>query len=128
MGGPAACCVTKKELLEIGGFDEIYLNGCEDVDLCLRMTSKIKTVILCMTVWFYMLRVQVRKKLFNDKNSQILKKDRAKNYILTICFGSYNHAWTYLCRGIMKPWSVNLRKWTEALLIFFRIKELGQMN
>ena len=37
----AACCVTKAEIFrELNGFDEIFLNGCEDVDLCLRMTNR----------------------------------------------------------------------------------------
>ena len=37
----AACCLVRsKDFLKIGGFDEIYINGCEDVDLCLRFNRK----------------------------------------------------------------------------------------
>ena len=33
----AACCVVEKEaFIKLGCFDEAYINGCEDVDLCLR--------------------------------------------------------------------------------------------
>jgi len=35
-----ACFLTSRALWnELGGFDEGYLNGCEDVDLCLRATA-----------------------------------------------------------------------------------------
>ncbi len=34
----AACCLIRKEIwLEMGGFDRAFLNGWEDVDLCLRI-------------------------------------------------------------------------------------------
>lgn len=37
----AACIVMKKAVFEsVGGFDETYINGCEDIDLCLRLHQK----------------------------------------------------------------------------------------
>jgi len=34
----AACCLTAREtFFAAGTFDEAYVNGCEDIDLCLRM-------------------------------------------------------------------------------------------
>jgi GT2 family glycosyltransferase len=37
----AACTLIKKSVFEsVGGFDENYINGCEDIDLCLRLHAK----------------------------------------------------------------------------------------
>ena len=34
----AACCITRRDTFYAAGtFDEAYVNGCEDIDLCLRM-------------------------------------------------------------------------------------------
>lgn len=37
----AACCLTRKDLfLGFGGFSEAYINGYEDMDLCLRLLEE----------------------------------------------------------------------------------------
>lgn len=37
----AACVVVKKAVFEsVGGFDPAYVNGCEDIDLCLRLHAR----------------------------------------------------------------------------------------
>lgn len=42
----AACMIIKKEnFIKLGGFDEIYINGMEDVDLCLKVDRIGKKII-----------------------------------------------------------------------------------
>ena len=37
----AACMVIKKSVFDsVGGFDPAYVNGCEDIDLCLRLHAR----------------------------------------------------------------------------------------
>jgi GT2 family glycosyltransferase/glycosyltransferase involved in cell wall biosynthesis/Tfp pilus assembly protein PilF len=36
-----ACLLIKSSVFkEVGGFDEVYLNGCEDIDLCLKIRQR----------------------------------------------------------------------------------------
>ena len=51
----AACCLIKKSLfMEFEGFDESFINGCEDVDFCIRLNRKGTSTLLCMIVSFIM--------------------------------------------------------------------------
>ncbi len=45
----AALLCRKDDFLAIGGFDEMYFYGLEDVDLCLRMGQRLKKRIICDT-------------------------------------------------------------------------------
>ena len=65
------------------------------------------------------------RKLYNDQNSQILLErcgdeirriESVKDQVL--------HAKNYIFRGLLRPFSINLWKWLEAILIYFRIKRL----
>ena len=43
-----ACLLVRRALFEeVGGFDEAFLNGCEDVDLCLRIGEKGLRTLYC---------------------------------------------------------------------------------
>jgi predicted glycosyltransferase involved in capsule biosynthesis len=44
----AACMLVRKDLFdEVGGFDEIFFNGYEDIDLCLKIKELGKDIIYC---------------------------------------------------------------------------------
>ena len=127
----AACCITVKEnFLAIGGFDEVFVNGCEDVDLCLRMTEKgLDNYVVHDSLVFHVKGASEGRKTFNDKNTQILL-DRWQGLIISnqSVSDQYRHAWTYFYRGIVKPWSINMSKWIEAILILVRLKKLPSIK
>lgn len=71
-----ACFMIKRErFFEVGGFNIEYINGCEDIDLCLRLHKK--------GYWHYVAHssqiIHIKgaspgRKVHNDKNLELLKK------------------------------------------------------
>jgi O-antigen biosynthesis protein len=123
----AACCVASKErFVEFDGFDEIFLNGCEDVDLCLRMSEAgLDHYVVHDSVVEHVKGASEGRKIFNDKNSDLLQErwgDRIREN--QSVRDQFQHARTYLYRGLTRPWSTNLSKWTEALTIFLGFRKL----
>ena len=66
----AACMLVRKETFEkIGGFDEGFVNGFEDVDLCLRVRQMGKKVIYQPKSCLYHLESQTPgRKKYDDEN------------------------------------------------------------
>ena len=123
----AACCACRRETFELmGGFDEIFVNGCEDVDLCLRMSEKgLKHYVVHDSVVDHVKGATDGRKRYNDRNAQILMerwadKIRCKQAVRE----QLPHAITYLYRGLTRPWSCHAGKLLEAFLIALRIKRL----
>jgi GT2 family glycosyltransferase len=51
-GVTAACIAIRRDLfLELGGFDQSYVNGLEDIDLCLRVRSRGLRIVYRGDVW-----------------------------------------------------------------------------
>lgn len=123
----AACCLVRsKDFLEIGGFDEIYINGCEDVDLCLRYNRNgCRNFIAHDSIVTHVKGASEGRKRFNDQNSQVLQEkwgdEIKRNETVN---DQVLHARNYIYRGIFRPLSTNFLKWIEALLIYFRFKKL----
>ena len=123
----AACCLVRsKDFLEIGGFDETYINGCEDVDLCLRYNRNgCRNFIAHDSIVTHVKGDSEGRKRFNDQNSQVLQEkwgdEIKRNETVN---DQVLHARNYIYRGIFRPLSTNFLKWIEALLIYFRFKKL----
>jgi O-antigen biosynthesis protein len=105
----AACCLANREkFLEIGGFDEIFVNGCEDIDLCLRMAEQgLSHYVAHDSVVGHVKCASEGRKIHNKRNTEILL-DRWRDRL--ICNQVSNDRALYkktLFWGIVvKPWSI----------------------
>ena len=72
-----ACCLIKKDTLDrVDGLSEEFLNGCEDVDLCLKISQLglQSYVALNSTIGHHVSLTRGVDSLQNEKNSSILQK------------------------------------------------------
>ncbi|MBT3638317.1 MAG: glycosyltransferase family 2 protein [Opitutae bacterium] len=123
----AACCVAKRECFwEIEGFDEVFVNGCEDIDLCLRMSEAgLEHHVVHDSVVEHVKGASEGRKIFNDKNSDLLQERWGSRIRENQSVGDqFLHARTYLYHGLTRPWATNFSKWTEALTIFLGFRKL----
>ena len=67
-----ACCLIARNTFEsLGGFDEQYVNGGEDVDLCMKVTQAGGScrVVPASSVWHHVSRTRSRQVERDEKNS-----------------------------------------------------------
>ncbi|WP_454061345.1 glycosyltransferase [Candidatus Nitrospira salsa] len=72
----AACMLVKRTWFDaVGGFDEAYRNGFEDIDLCLNIGEKGGKVVYQPKSWLYHLEGQTPgRNLHNDSNTEVFLK------------------------------------------------------
>lgn len=121
----AACCLTSREtFFAAGGFDEAYVNGCEDIDLCLRMhrLGKRHYVANASEIVHHKGASPGRKK-FNDVNLERFKKIWS-DYIRVnfVEADAKLFARTYLRKTLVYPWKSNLGKTWACVKILAGIK------
>jgi GT2 family glycosyltransferase len=111
----AACCMIRRDLfLSVGGFDERYRNGCEDVDLCLRLGE------MGYRHW-----VDYRSVIYHHVSSSPGRKDHENRNLalflrrwghLTSKWGQEDWPRNYLSKHLHCPWKLNGTKTVDALL------------
>jgi GT2 family glycosyltransferase len=109
----AACCVASKErFVEFDGFDEIFVNGCEDIDLCLRMSK----AGLCHHVVHDSVVEHVKcasegRKIHNKKNTEILL-DRWTDRLIRAQISNDRALYrkTLLLGFVARPWIIKFPK------------------
>jgi GT2 family glycosyltransferase len=119
----AACCIVRrKKFLESGGFNEIYINGCEDIDFCLRLGKEgLSHFVVHDSVVSHVRCASEGRLKFNKENESKLlakwKKEIVTNYISK---DRSKYAKWFIIKSLFKPFSVNCRNLVIALKIFFQ--------
>jgi GT2 family glycosyltransferase len=70
-----ACMLMHRSDFEaVGGFDEVFVNGCEDIDLCLKVRQAGKQIYVApdSQIFHHVSLSRSRVSLQNEKNSQYL--------------------------------------------------------
>lgn len=117
----AACCAVKRDVfLNEGGFDEVYINGSEDFDLCLRLgrSGYRHWVDYRSVVWHHVSSSPGRKK--HDLINQARFLTRWGE--LTASYGQRQWPGEYLTRVWRNPRQVNIIKFADALLRLLKLK------
>lgn len=70
----ACCLIARKTFEEVGGFDEQYLNGGEDVDLCMKVSQLGGAcwIVPASRVWHHVSKTRGRQQERDEKNSWLL--------------------------------------------------------
>jgi len=123
----AACAMVRRDtFLEVGGFDEDFINGCEDVELCVRMSSfGFQNYVAHDSVVEHVKGASRGRKKYNRQNFEILMRKCGR--IIRNHQAVYDqklHAKTYLLKLLLRPQSVNFYKLMESALIYLNLKKL----
>ncbi|WP_068770560.1 glycosyltransferase [Termitidicoccus mucosus] len=117
----AACCMIRRDLfLSVGGFDERYRNGCEDVDLCLRLGQKgYRHWVDYRSVVYHHVSASPGRK-DHDLQNQALFLQRWGH--LTSKWGQKDWPGNYLSKHLHNPTRLNGTKTLDAILRLLRLK------
>ena len=117
----AACWLVRKPtFLTAGGFNERYRNGCEDVDLCLRLGARgfRHWVDYRSVVWHHVSSSPGRKSGENANLRAFLQTWGQR----TTAWGEQDWPRSYLSRHLWSPARLNGPKTCDALLRLLRLR------
>lgn len=120
----AACILIERSLfLGLGGFDEAYRNGMEDVDLCVRIRAGGHRLFVShQSVIRHHISRSPGRHRFNDENSKLFRK-RWSRY--TARFGAQEWPAEYFHRYARYWWRMNPRLALKALSLLFANRRRG---
>lgn len=127
----AACALVKKEIfLSFNGFDEAFVNGCEDVELCIRMSrSGYRHLVAHDSEIQHVKGASVGRKKHNLRNFEILISKCGQSIRSNESVKDQKlYAKTYIYQALIRPHKANLLKFLESILIFAGIKKISLKN
>lgn len=115
----AACMLIKTSVFkEIGGFDESYRNGFEDIDLCVKLKQKgYRHYVANKSRIYHMVSASPGRHKNNDKNSDLFSE---RWTCITQDWGKREWAPEYIQRYARHWWRFNLTKFLLAQWMFFK--------
>tara|TARA_Y100000588_G_scaffold148864_2_gene162868 strand:+ start:517 stop:1608 length:1092 start_codon:yes stop_codon:yes gene_type:complete len=117
----AACMVIKRSLFtSLNGFDEAFLNGGEDVDLCLRLGEKgLRNLIAGKSQVWHHVSATTGRRNYDNENCRLLIARYSKRLLNR---GQKDWPIQYLMRYWGKPWLYNGPKLIDAMLRILKLK------
>ncbi len=112
----AACAAVRKEVFEeMGGFDEGYLNGMEDVDLCVRLKQHgFRNFVSHQSIVLHHVSMSPGRHENNEANS---RRFREKWTTTTSKLGTEEWPKEYLARYARYWWRMEPSKFARAMLM-----------
>ena len=124
----AACVIVKKDtFLHFDGFDEIFINGCEDVELCIRMARKgLYHFVAHDSVIEHVKGASAGRKTHNQRNFVLLMEKWGESIRSNESLQDQKlHAFTYLIYALVRPHLVNFGKFCLAVYILLGLRKLS---
>lgn len=114
----AACALMRRELfLACGGFDEVFVNGSEDVDLCLRLEKDgYRHYVANESVIHHLVSSSPGRHLKTSNNEKVLMErwGAVTRSTWSLCDRDL-YAVNYVLRFLTKPWRYNGPKLARAV-------------
>lgn len=124
----AACSlVTRENFLSFDGFDEVYINGCEDVELCIRMArSGCRHFVAHDSIIQHVKGASDGRKMYNQRNFEIFiekwgESVRSNESIID----QKLHSLTYLFQCLFNPYRADFNKFMEAIWILLGTRKIS---
>ncbi|NBB78480.1 MAG: glycosyltransferase [Verrucomicrobia bacterium] len=114
----AACLLVRSALFEqVGGFDEAFINGSEDIDLCLKLRAKgFRNLVSTKSVIYHHVSASSGRYKYKVENAELfLQKWRA----CTERWGRVEWPPEYLARYADRFWRFNIQKLVKAVFLLF---------
>jgi len=97
-----ACVVVRRDTwVRLGGFDEVFFNGCEDVDLCLRARKAgLRNCVALRSRVLHHVSASPGRKRRDEENTRILV-ERWRDELARLA--SREFTWLHFCKVVREP-------------------------